>query len=386
MARKRSHASRAVLPREADDFKLIKSIGPAIERRLHVAGIHTFARLATLSPDEVAALIPGLSAQRVAKQGWLRQARRLAPKQARARPHKEAATTGRQHYANFTVELLLDENDEARRTRVVHIQSGDADTWAGWEAARLVDFLDRHTAARSPAVKPVSLVAATPKTPPPLTVATGLVPEAAATSELVQPGTTAGPAPPVVTSVEPVLPFAVAAESTPQIVATSEPIQPIATAKPVPQIVATPEPIQPVATERGPLSPVAADLTGALRLRDLEIVPTGSDDPDYVLHHDQPFIVRLTLDLTKVVAPSDVIFVYKVAIIAKQLGGLRQLVGEARNTIELSESATLSFAGINLPPGVYRLEAHVTLAPAGTEPGRQPGLTAFLKGDLLQIY
>ena len=54
-----------------DDFKLIKGIGPAIERRLHEVGIMTFAQLAALSPDGLATLIDsvgGVSSERIAKQ------------------------------------------------------------------------------------------------------------------------------------------------------------------------------------------------------------------------------------------------------------------------------------------------------------------------------
>jgi hypothetical protein len=63
-----------------DDFKLIKGIGPAIERRLHEAGITTFVQLATLSPDDVATLVngAGVSSSRIAKENWIGRAEELA--------------------------------------------------------------------------------------------------------------------------------------------------------------------------------------------------------------------------------------------------------------------------------------------------------------------
>ncbi|HSL31726.1 MAG TPA: helix-hairpin-helix domain-containing protein [Anaerolineales bacterium] len=38
---------------EKDDLKVIKGIGPAIERKLNNAGIHTFAALSQLSPKQL---------------------------------------------------------------------------------------------------------------------------------------------------------------------------------------------------------------------------------------------------------------------------------------------------------------------------------------------
>ena len=64
-----------------DDFKLIKGIGPAIERRLHEVGITTFAQLAALSPDGLATLIDsvgGVSSERIVKQDWTGKAEALA--------------------------------------------------------------------------------------------------------------------------------------------------------------------------------------------------------------------------------------------------------------------------------------------------------------------
>lgn len=341
MARQRLHESRAASPSPADDFKRLHGIGPLIQRRLYSAGIRTFAHLAALSPDEIAALIPGLSAKRVDKQGWIRQARKLVPKKAKPKTRKKetAIPTVRQHYANFTIEFLLDEKNEARRTRAVHIQSGDADTWSGWEAEHLIDFLTRHTEMHFPPTK-------------------------STIEEIIESRSRASPATTV--------------ESIPSVIEMPRPLRPPSTEAKV---------VQPV-TEiaQRVLSPAVADLAGTLRLRDLKVVPVNTDTPVYVLHKGQPYHLRLTLDLTKVVVPNDVPLVCRATIFAKQPGGPRQLVGEERDTFEQSENITLSLSGINLPPGTYRLEALVTLAPTGMELGRQPGLLAFLESGLLQVY
>ncbi len=81
MARKDSHTSRALEPPETEDLKLIHGVNPAVERRLHSVGIYTFAQLAALSPADIAASVTGLSgltAERIIKQDWISQARRLA--------------------------------------------------------------------------------------------------------------------------------------------------------------------------------------------------------------------------------------------------------------------------------------------------------------------
>lgn len=49
-----------------------------------------------------------------------------------------------QHYGTFVVEFLLDEHQEVRRTRVVHIQTGSEERWAGWDEERLLRFIVTH--------------------------------------------------------------------------------------------------------------------------------------------------------------------------------------------------------------------------------------------------
>ena len=72
-------------PFPKDDLQLINGIGPAIVKRLHGVGINTFAHLAALSPADIAAAIAdlsGLSAERIIKQDWIGQARKLAANEA----------------------------------------------------------------------------------------------------------------------------------------------------------------------------------------------------------------------------------------------------------------------------------------------------------------
>ena len=64
---------------EKDDLKIIKGIGPAIEKKLNNAGIHTFDALARLSVEELENILG--NAKRLAQEGNLiEQAAALAQK------------------------------------------------------------------------------------------------------------------------------------------------------------------------------------------------------------------------------------------------------------------------------------------------------------------
>jgi uncharacterized protein (DUF2461 family) len=48
-------------------------------------------------------------------------------------------------YETFVVELLVNERRrEVRRTRVVHVQTGAEERWAGWDEERLLRFFVTH--------------------------------------------------------------------------------------------------------------------------------------------------------------------------------------------------------------------------------------------------
>src|SRR5258706_4517817 len=179
MTSKRLSHPEANVPPDADDFKRIRGIGPNIAQRLYMAGIPTFDQLAARSPAALAELvgdIAGMSADLIAKKDWIGQARTLAAERHPAYEdildHEPAAAlaedttpAARQHYATFTVELLLDEVNDVRRTRATHIQGGAEDAWAGWQAERLVDFFVRSAAVRSPQAEPAPAIVAAAPTP-----------------------------------------------------------------------------------------------------------------------------------------------------------------------------------------------------------------------------
>ncbi len=137
----------------------IRGIGPGLARRLAEAGIGDAPALAQADLEQVAAALQGLpvvSRERI--QEWIDAAARLAPAPA-------AEAHDGQHYATFRLELLLDEGNGVRRTRAGHVQSGREVNWAGWQPARLTDFITGCAGL------PVAAEAAPAPAPPPPAVA-----------------------------------------------------------------------------------------------------------------------------------------------------------------------------------------------------------------------
>jgi hypothetical protein len=128
-----------------DDLKLIPGIGSGVEARLNAAGIHTFAQLAAQSPEALVDALKGMvgiTPARIARQGWIEQAGKLA-EAAEAELDTRSAVSSRQYYETFTVELLVAEDHTIRRTRVARVQDAVQDSWAGFHPDKLVAFFAR---------------------------------------------------------------------------------------------------------------------------------------------------------------------------------------------------------------------------------------------------
>jgi len=378
MPRNPSQPERNIEPPETDDLKLIYGIGPAVEQRLHGVGVYTFAQLAALSPADIAASVSdlaGLTAERILKQDWIGQARRLAEKSAATEPpetdllqgieiptdpqyepdlipaaSEEAGETTMAfpQAATFSIELRFDEHQNVLSTHVAHAQSGIRESWDGWQEKQLVNFLVEHAGI------PLSL------NEPAASDMVELEPIPAVTgdeSELTAPG------------VEEVGLAIV------QAVMEHQSLAPALTNLPqVPPV----EPIEPVA----PLK----RLGGVLHLRDLEMLEAGSKGDQNILFSRQPFEVQLTLDLTEVVIPEDAPLTWTASIYGKTLDRRsRLLAGQAQGTFQPTDTVSIKVQGNVLPQGIYRLEAIVTLTQ--TVSGREvhPGLIAQLEERLLQF-
>jgi hypothetical protein len=130
------------------DLQAIRGVGPKIEAQLKAAGITSLEQLARTSLNELVTLLrdvrPRYDADRIIREGWLAQAARLA-----ATEHVPADTGRYRH--NFTAEVHLEVgSDDVISSKVVHVQTGDEDAWAGWDADRLVRFIEERAGVAEP--------------------------------------------------------------------------------------------------------------------------------------------------------------------------------------------------------------------------------------------
>ncbi|WP_341366135.1 50S ribosomal protein L21 [Yoonia sp. BS5-3] len=81
-AEKPKAAPKKAAPKKAeggDDLKQLSGVGPALEKKLHDAGVTTFAQIAAWTEDDVAAMDEKLSFKgRIEREGWIAQAVELA--------------------------------------------------------------------------------------------------------------------------------------------------------------------------------------------------------------------------------------------------------------------------------------------------------------------
>jgi hypothetical protein len=138
------------MPRQGtrhDDLTRITGIGPRIEAKLKQAGIRTFAQLGRTSVEKLAA-ISGYSTERIEQKDWVGQAKALAPAPQSATSDEDLRPPGRH---NFTVELQHDAPRGAvLSSNIHHVQSGDRDSWRGWDGDRLVSFIEVRARPETP--------------------------------------------------------------------------------------------------------------------------------------------------------------------------------------------------------------------------------------------
>ncbi|WP_333712820.1 50S ribosomal protein L21 [Yoonia sp.] len=78
-AAKKAAAPKAAAAAGGDDLKQLSGVGPALEKKLHDAGVTTFAQIAAWTEADVAAMDEKLSFKgRIEREGWIAQAAELA--------------------------------------------------------------------------------------------------------------------------------------------------------------------------------------------------------------------------------------------------------------------------------------------------------------------
>src|SRR5690349_340302 len=157
---------------EADDFTQISGIGKILDRRLHEAGVNSYADLAALNPERIASLLAEPAAirpGRIADEDWTGQAARLAAETAEDQPGaadreagddipaaaqdvpgrspeaSAAADAADPHYQSFVVRILLHEsNGRIASTTVQHVGSGTERRWPGLDKTALLGFISSY--------------------------------------------------------------------------------------------------------------------------------------------------------------------------------------------------------------------------------------------------
>ena len=101
-----------------------------------------------------------------------------------------------------------------------------------------------------------------------------------------------------------------------------------------------------------------------------------------LLRAAQSFGVTFSLDLTKAAPQSDRL-IYSAVIIARQLGGRSgRTLARPRGLLKVAGITTITIDAEGLPPGIYLLEAAVSLPAAGAGHG---GIAAMAEGIMLQV-
>jgi len=74
-APKKAGAPKAAAAAGGDDLKALTGVGPALEKKLHEAGVTTFAQIAAFTPEQIEEIEEKLSFKgRIERDGWVEQA------------------------------------------------------------------------------------------------------------------------------------------------------------------------------------------------------------------------------------------------------------------------------------------------------------------------
>jgi Helix-hairpin-helix domain len=328
---------RAAMRRHSDDLKQIRGIGSVTEQHLHKAGIRSFAQLAAMTPNRLATST-GLPVRRIIKGNWVGQARKLERQKAKSHRVKSASVAReRQHYATFTIELLLNEDNSVRRTRIVHIQSLVDEVWPDWDGTRLVNFL----------VTQAGLHVGSP--------------------ELATPSTVVVP---------PEQPFKADSGSSGNELASST------------ESVLSPSPGATVSIEEGLLHLAdKTSLDSVPQVNALVTVPCELVIPQDMICAGQMFSVRFSLELNELQRSAHTSLIYTVEVWAKKLGErLRQLAGEKKGTLIPGDEFLCIVETVIASQGTYRLEAIATLGQQNEESLPRYRFAAAQRSRLLQVY
>jgi predicted flap endonuclease-1-like 5' DNA nuclease len=402
-----------------NDLKRIKGVGPVIENHFHAAGIKTFTQLGNLSPAQIAKLIPGRSAARIARENWIGQARKLASRTELTLSKRVGSANIAKKSTADDFELIegicpevarslnaagiftyaqLAELSLEQLTNLVPGLSAKRETCQSWltqahhfasnrvmakRRKKTTHLKGRHNSLivelhlnenNSVQYTRVTHSRCDVRESWPgweesrlidfLVRHVGL--------EVHKPELAASPD----SSSSAVLPVA------PTVVAAPD-------ATPLPERSSPAEPASPSITLGDAPSSLEleTDFGGLLRICKLITTPIGSDISHNSVHTGEIFNCRVVMDFAEAKISPGVPLSYTATVWAKKLGDKsRQIAGERQGVIVPNEKPSCTVEVVLTSQGTYRLEALVTLTQPGDNILLPSRLLAMQRGGWLQVY
>lgn len=319
-----------------DDFTLIRNISQKTASRLHEAGILTYEKLAAMTSDEIVSRIgagSGISAESIAKKDWIGQAAKLAEAlQAKGKPGHAEPSTSNLHAVSYVVELFLDDRNTVSRTKMRHVQSEEEEDWSEWNERRLMEYFLRRPELNVPKTQPISKAAKSSQF-------TVIESDAFVSAAVQEAGNR----------------VASASDTSSGNYAKQKDV-PTATGKP--------------------------------RLHTLEIIPEQIGFPCRAFAQNQPFNVRLNLDMADVALDDNAPLNYSLTVQSRSLTNEDdEAVTKGTGVITTSGNVLLELQAAPLSPGVYQFAAALTLSPQATsQTAKQRHPATLFKGGLFEVY
>src|SRR5260370_39639082 len=104
------------------------------------------------------------------------------------------------------------------------------------------------------------------------------------------------------------------------------------------------------------------------------------------LSHEEPFDIRLTLDLSELEVPESAPLHYKASLYSKGLGSSGHIVGETEGTLIAAHTVAITVERNTLTNGIYRLAATVILGRPSMKLTLAPGTMAVIDGGQVQVF
>jgi hypothetical protein len=135
-----------------------------------------------------------------------------------------------------------------------------------------------------------------------------------------------------------------------------------------------------------PLQP-AQGLSGTLQIRAMELVGSTLLGSHRLVHYDEPFDIRLTLDLSGLSVPEDTQLQYRVSIYGKnRVSRSGRFARESEGSFTPADTVTIELDNNILSEGTYQLAASVILALPHMQLTPKPGSMALIDGGVVQVY